>query len=57
MWQMHAGRKEEGLAAEQKNGRAVIFTNRLCMFLQKGGLCSHFKWVVKVTNETDEARF
>ena len=28
MRQMHAGRKEDRLAAEQKDGRAVIFTSR-----------------------------
>lgn len=36
MQQMHAGRKEDRLAAEQKQGRAVVFTNRPRMLLQKG---------------------
>lgn len=28
MRQMHAGRKEDRLAAEQKDGRTIIFTSR-----------------------------
>lgn len=50
MRQMHAGRKEDRLAAEQKDGRAVTFTNKLCMWIHKGGFCAHFKWIVKFQN-------
>ncbi len=57
MRQMHAGRKEDRLAAEQKEWRAVIFTNRLCMSIHKGEFCAHFKWVLKYQDKTGEARF
>lgn len=48
MQQMHAGRKEDKLGAEQKDGWAVILANRLRMLLHRDGFCAHFKCLIKL---------